>query len=217
MSDGARQRGVAFFYRWAVFLLAGFYLVWMLLIDADYSQAGGPFRFLTIWALILSFFSASRMMALVEHRSENDWPALVAVTATLNFMVVFLYWRLYFADPNSVTSAAGPPDAWVQYYIHALGPLLQWGDMLFIHRNVRRFRRALVSLLGIVVAYVLWAELVVQPLNDRPAGEVTSGLPYPFLNNLEIAERGMFYGQTALSAVVVLLLVFGLARLVRRG
>ena len=45
-------------YRWAVFLLAGFYLIWMLLIDADYSNPGGPFRFLTIWALLLSFFVA---------------------------------------------------------------------------------------------------------------------------------------------------------------
>ncbi|MEM9425620.1 MAG: hypothetical protein AAGA06_02865 [Pseudomonadota bacterium] len=203
-------------YRWVVFLLAGFYLVWMLLIDADYSAPGGPFRFLTIWALILSFISASRMMALVEHRSEDDWPALVAVTATLNFMVVFLYWRIFLSNPDDITASSGPPDPWIQYYIHALGPLLQWGDMLFIHRNVRRFRRALVALLSIVAAYILWVELVVQRFNDSPFGDVTSGLPYPFLNDLELPGRATFYGQTALSAVVVLLVVFGLARLVRR-
>ena len=94
-------------YRRLVFLLAGFYLVWMLLIDADYSATGGPFRFLTIWALLLSFFSASRMMASVEHRSDNDWPALVAVTATLNFMVVFLYWRIFLSNPDGITSSSG--------------------------------------------------------------------------------------------------------------
>ncbi len=203
-------------YRWAVFLLAGFYLIWMLVLDADYSATGGPFRFLTNWALLLSFFSASRMMALAEHRSDNDWPALVAVTAVFNFMVVFLYWRLFLANPDSVTGAGGPPEPWVQYYIHALGPALQWGDMLFIHRNVRRFKRALVGLLGLVAVYVLWVELVVQPLNDSPLGKVTSGLPYPFLNDLEIAGRATFYAQTAVSAVVVLLVVFGLSRLVRR-
>ncbi len=203
-------------YRWAVFLLAGFYLVWMVLIDADYSRVGGPFRFLTIWSLLLSFFVASRMMALVEHRSDNDWPALVAVTAVLNFMVVFLYWRLFLADPDSVTGAGGPPEAWVQYYIHGLGPALQWGDKLFIHRRVRDFRRALSLLLVIVAAYILWVELLVRPLNDRPLGEVTSGLPYPFLNDLVFAGRAAFYGQTGVSAVLVLLLVFWLARLVRR-
>jgi hypothetical protein len=203
-------------YRWAVFLLAGFYLVWMVLIDADYSYAGGPFRFLTIWALLLSFFCASRMMALVEHRSEKDWPELVAVTAVLNFMTVFLYWRLFLANPDSVTGADGPPEAWIQYYVHALGPALQWGDMLFIHRNVRHFRRALGLLFAVVSAYVVWVELVVRVLNDRPLGEVTSGLPYPFLNDLDLTGRALFYGQTVISAILVLALVFGLMRLVRR-
>ncbi len=207
---------IVFLYRWTVFLLAGFYLVWMVLIDADYSAPGGPFRFLAIWALLLSFFSASRMMAIVEGRSENDWPALVAVTAVLNVMVVFCYWRLLLAKPDIATSAGGPPEAWVQYYIHALGPALQWGDMLFIHRNVRGFRWALALLLSIVAVYILWAELIVHPLNDRPWGDVTAGLPYPFLNDLELPGRAMFYGQTALSAVLVLGVVFGLSRLVRR-
>ena len=202
-------------YRWAVFLLAGFYLVWMVLVDADYGQAGGPFRFLTIWALLLSFFCASRMMALVERRSENDWPALVAVTAVLNFMVVFLYWRLYLANPDSVTGSGGPPEPWIQYYIHGLGPALQWGDKLFIHRRVRSFRRALGLLIAVVTAYILWVEALVRPLNDSPSGQVTSGLPYPFLNDLDVAGRAMFYGQTVLSAVLVLLVVFGLAHAVR--
>lgn len=207
---------IAKLYRWAVFLLAGFYLIYMLLISGDYSYSGGPFRFLTIWALILSFFSASRMMALVERRSENDWPDLVAVTATFNFMVVFLYWRLYLADPGNVTGSAGPPVAWVQYYIHALGPALQWGDMLFVHRNVRHLRRALILFLGIVAAYTIWVEALVRPLNDRPVGDVTSGLPYPFLNDLDLPGRMAFYGQTIVSGVLVLLLVFVLAHLVRR-
>ncbi len=206
---------ITFTYRWAVFLLAGFYVVWMLVLDADYSESGGPFRFLTIWALLLSFFTASRMMAIVERRSENDWPALVAVTAVLNFMVVFLYWRLYLADPANVTGSGGPPEPWVQYYIHALGPALQWGDMLFIHRNVRRFRQALVALLAIVAAYIAWVELVIQPLNSSPEGTVTSGLPYPFLNDLQLSGRAAFYGQTAVSSIVVLLIVFALSRLVR--
>lgn len=203
-------------YRWTVFLLAGFYTIWLVLLDADYTSPAGPFRFLTIWALLLSFLCASRMMALVEQRSENDWPALVAVTATLNFMVVFLYWRLYLADPGNVTGSAGPPDAWIQYYIHALGPALQWGDMLFVHRRVRGIRVALLLLLSVVFAYVAWAEVVVRPLNDSPMGTVTSGLPYPFLNDLALQDRGLFYAQTTISAVLVLFLVFGLSWLMRR-
>ena len=93
-------------YRWIVFLTAGFYVLWMLIIDADYSNPGGPFRFLTIWALLFSFFSASRMIALMENRSERDWPAVVAVTGTLNIMVVYMYWRLYLAYTSNVTRSA---------------------------------------------------------------------------------------------------------------
>ena len=203
-------------YRWIVFLAAGFYVLWMLIIDADYSNPGGPFRFLTIWALLFSFFSASRMIALMENRSERDWPAVVAVTGTLNFMVVFLYWRLYLADPSNVTGSAGPPVWWIQYYLHLLGPLLQWGDMLFLHRRIRVFPVALALLLSVIAAYILWVEFGVQPLNDEPYGEVTSGLPYPFLNDLELSGRLTFYGQTAVSAVVVLGVIYGITRFLRR-
>lgn len=202
-------------YRWIVFGLAGFYLVYLLVIDGDYSATGGPFRFLTIWALLFTFFSMSRMMAIMENRSLNDWPATVAVTGTLNFMVVFLYWRLWFEDPSQV-QGSGAPVWWLEYYVHALGPLLQWIDMLFIHRNIRGFFRALVLMLVTIAAYIGWIELVVQRYNDRPWGDVTSGLPYPFLNNLEIGGRAAFYVQTAVSAVFILVVIFGLGRLLRR-
>lgn len=204
-------------YRWIVFLLAAFYVLWMLILDASYDNVGGPFRFLTIWALLFSFFSASRMMALMESRSMRDWPALVAVTGTLNAMVVFLYWRLYFADPANVTGEAGPPVWWVQYYLHLLGPLLQWIDMLFIHRNLRAFRAAFAGLFAVILVYILWVEIVVGPFNDSPFGEITDGLPYPFLNDLVLAERGIFYVQTTISAFVVLGVIWGLSRLLRRA
>ncbi len=202
-------------YRWIVFGMAAFYMVWMLLLDADYTHIGGPFRFLTIWALIFSFISASRMMALMEHRSTRDWPALVAVTGTLNFMVVFLYWRLFLADPANVSGPDGPAVWWVQYYVHLLGPVLQWGDMLFLHRNIRAYRTALVLLLVVIAAYIAWVELIVSPMNSEPLGDVTSGLPYPFLNDLELPGRLAFYGQTIVSALVVLTVIYGITRFLR--
>ncbi|MDD9923395.1 MAG: hypothetical protein OXQ92_14150 [Boseongicola sp.] len=203
-------------YRWIVFGLAAGYLVYLLIIDGDYSAVGGPFRFLTIWALLFTFFSMSRMMAIMEGRSDRDWPATVAVTGALNFMVVFLYWRLYFDNPANVRSD-GEITWWIEYYVHALGPLLQWIDMLFIHRNIRGFRRAIALMAATIVAYVAWIELVVQRFNDAPFGSVTSGLPYPFLNNLDVSGRAAFYGQTAVMAVVMLLVIFGLGRLLRKA
>jgi hypothetical protein len=156
------------------------------------------------------------MMAIEEGRSEKRWDGLVCMTAVLNTMVVFLYWRLYFADPNSVTSD-GQLGAWhLEMYLHLFGPLLQVIDTIFVHRSYRRLGPALVWLFGVIGAYVLWAELVLQPLNPSPTGTLTSGLPYPFLNNLEFADRAVFYGSNFAVAIVILLIYASIALGVRR-
>ncbi|WP_299367050.1 hypothetical protein [uncultured Tateyamaria sp.] len=193
-------------YRWIVFLLAAGYCLHQLVLGA-WTGPGGPFRYLTIWALFLSFYAASRMLALSEHRITRRHEVTAMCAAVLNVMVVFLYWRLYFTDPALVNNG-GPIVWWLEYYLHALGPALQIIDALFIGRVFRRVWRGIVPMILIISAYVAWSELFVQRFNDRPAGEVTSGLPYPFLNNMEFSERAMFYlvnGGTAL----FLLLVFG--------
>ena len=202
-------------YRWIVFLLAAGYCI-RTLVFSGFEDFGGPFRFLTTWALFLSFFAASRMMALVEGRSEKRWDGFVSMVAVVNTMVVFLYWRLYFADPTSVTRD-GQLGAWhLELYLHLFGPLLQVIDALFIHRAFRRLGAGVAWVLGVLVVYLGWAELAVAPLNDSPAGRVTSGLPYPFLNNLELADRLVFYGTNVAVGLLVLGLYAALAWGVRR-
>ncbi len=205
-------------YRWITFLLAGGYCLYQV-TTADYSNAGGPFRFLTIWALFASFYSASRMLALTEHRITQRHEVTATVAAVLNVMVVYLYWRLYFTDPALVNG--GGPIAWHQeYYLHALGPALQIFDALFIARAPRRWLRTILPLVGLVAAYVAWAELFVQRFNDVPTGRVTSGLPYPFLNNMELPERAVFYasnvGMALATLGVLAALTWGIGRLAPR-
>jgi hypothetical protein len=197
-------------FRWAAFLLAAGYCI-RTMIFGGWDAFGGPFRFLTIWALFASFFAFSRMMAIEEGRSEKRWDGFVCMTAVINTMVVFLYWRLYFADPMSVTTD-GQLGAWhLEMYLHLFGPLLQVIDTIFVHRSYRRLGPAFVWLIGVITTYVLWAELVIRPLNDSPAGSVTSGLPYPFLNNLELGDRMGFYITNAVVGIVLLLLYSGIA------
>jgi len=88
------------YYRWFVFLLAAGYCLRTIFLSS-YEEVGGPFRYLTIWALFGSFFVASRLLALTEGRSNKRWDGVVSMVAVLNAMVVFLFWRLYFADPFS--------------------------------------------------------------------------------------------------------------------
>jgi hypothetical protein len=63
---------------------------------------------------------------------------------------------------------------------------------------------------------VAWAELFVGPANEFPVGRVTDGLPYPFLNHMELGERMMFYGRTALMGLGLMVVLAGLAWIVRR-
>ena len=202
-------------YRWIVFLLAAGYCLRMVFFS-EYEQFGGPFRFLTVWALFASFFCASRMVARMEGRTDRRWDGLVGATSVLNAMVVFLYWRLFFADPASVTSDGELGEFYLEVYLHGLGPLLQWIDATFIHRSFRRIWASLAWLCGIIAIYVMWIELAVQRLATEPMGSVTSGLSYPFLNDLEFPARANFYGLNFATAAVLLLVFAGIAWLVRR-
>lgn len=208
------MRAVVIF-RWTVFLLAAGYCLRTLILG-DWGHFGGPFRFLTIWALFASYFCASRMMALVEGRSTRRWDGFVSMTAVVNAMVVFLYWKLYLADPASVTSDGQMGEFYLELYLHGLGPLLQWIDAIFINRAFRRLGAAALWLCGIIATYVVWAEMVVQPLNATPRGTVTSGLPYPFLNSLLPADRAMFYASNFAAGLVLLLVFAAIALCVRR-
>ncbi len=202
-------------FRWFVFLLAAFFCLRQLVFTADYSEPGGPFRFLTIWALLLNFLCASRMLALTERRSAWLWPRLIAVAVVVNGLVVFLYWRLWLQDPDLV-NARDPLPMWVSIYLHGIGAALQWFDALVLYGAFRRPLQAVPPFLALVGAYVAWAELFVGPANELPIGRVTDGLPYPFLNNMDLNARLMFYGRTALMGLGLLAAVSGVAFIVRR-
>lgn len=201
-------------WRWAVFLLAAFFSVHTI-TTSSYAGAGGPFRYLTHWALLLSFYAASRMLAYTEHRVPVHGDTVPAVASVLNAMVVYLYWSLFLKDPALVRSGA-PPAWWDEYYKHALGPALQWIDALFVRGAFGRPARALLGIAVVVVAYLAWIELFVGPLNDSPVGTATSGLPYPFLNDMEPPARALYYATVSAGAVLVLGAFTALAWGIRR-
>lgn len=201
-------------FRWVVLITAIFYL-----IDTCVRSSwdpGGPFRYLTIWGLVLSIFVAYRMLLISLGKSDKRFDPIVSATVVVNAMVVFLYWRLYFDDPASVTRNGELGAWWREFYMHGFGPLLMWIDALFINRAFRRFWPAAVALLTTVAGYLTWTEIFVRPLNDSPVGSVTTGLPYPFLNNLVFADRAVFYATNLVVALVLLVVFAGLARLIRR-
>ena len=128
--------------------------------------------------------------------------ALVSSVAVLNAMVMFLYWKLYFIDPSLVNGNG--PIVWHQeYYLHLCGPLLMIIDALFLNRAFQNILRGVLMTTMICIAYIIWSEAIVGPFNIEPIGSVTSGLPYPFLNDMVFMERALFYATTTATGVMM--------------
>jgi hypothetical protein len=201
-------------FRLIVLGLALFYGV-RLLVAGSWGGFGGPLRYLTNWAALLSLVAAVLMAAREMGWTDRRFDAFTGALAVVNGMVVLLYWRLWWADPTSVTNDGQLAVWWVEYYYHGLGPALQWIDVLLVHRGLRRPFGAALWLLGMIGAYVAWAEGVVGPMNAAPVGSVTDGLPYPFLNDLEPAGRAAFYATNLGVGLGLLAVLAGLAALIR--
>lgn len=194
-------------YRWFVFALAAFYFVDRARTTTyGLDDFGWQFRYLTIWALTLSLIAAALMLARRFGAPDGRGAVYVSVTAVINMIVVVSYWRLYFRDPTLV-NGDNPVAAYREYYLHLVGPLLQWIDVLCLKRGFRRPGAAALWLGVLVLAYLGWAELVVAPLNDVPVGRVTSGLPYPFLNDMSLGARLVFYAATWASGLIFIALL----------
>jgi hypothetical protein len=108
------------------------------------------------------------------------------------------------------------PKPYREYYLHLVGPILMWIDLFWLKRGFRQLIPVLGWLGVVVLIYVAWAELLVAPLNAEPVGEVTSGLPYPFLNDMEPPARATFYGTIYGTGALFALMFYGVAAALRR-
>ncbi len=182
-------------------------------MNTDYASFGWHFRYLTIWGLTLAMVCHGTLWLDRRTQSKERFLPLIAATAVLNIMVMYLYWKLFFTDPTLVNGENSP--VWFQeYYLHLVGPVLIVFDALFLSKAARHIRGLMYSVV-ICLAYVAWSEILVGPLNAKPVGSVTSGLPYPFLNNMDMMGRATFYGSTialAIAVFVVLWIICFIAR-----
>ncbi|MGB0505475.1 MAG: hypothetical protein ACPGGK_04695 [Pikeienuella sp.] len=202
-------------YRAIVLALALGYWIYRF-FDTNLDAFGWQFRFLTIWGMTANLLVAIAMMRLSLGLTEKRHETFVSVSAVLGMMVVYLYWQLYFIDPKLVSGDGGPSVWHQEYYFHLVGPLLMWIDAFLILGVFTRILRVLTGLLVLIAAYVLWIEIGVGPMNDAPVGSVTSGMPYPFLNDMDLGARMMFYAQTCGTGLLFMCLGWGLSALLRR-
>lgn len=202
-------------YRILVFSSALFYMIYILIVS-DWTQPGGPSRYLTVWGLFFSLLISWRVLQNSRGRGNNRWDVFVSSSAIINAMVVFLYWKLFFENPMSVTTNGQLDVWWREYYMHLVGPVLMWIDALFINRVFQKVKKTILWLTGTITTYIVWIEFVVRPLNDSPVGKVTNGLPYPFLNDLFLFDRLSFYVVNFIVAMMFLALFTIIAQVFRR-
>ena len=168
--------------------------------EANYNNFGIQFRYLTIWGLTTAMV-ATWLLYKIKHKGlPESYLPFVSATAVLNAMVVFLYWKLYFIDPNLVNYSGSI--VWFQeYYLHIIGPALIILDALLLNNSFTQVKQGVLMILAICLLYILWSEAVTGPLNDTPEGSVINGLPYPFLNNMSFNERVSFYATTIVTGL----------------
>ncbi len=202
-------------YRWFVFLITLGYFFYQF-AATDLAVFGWQFRFLTNWALAASTVSAFFMLRLAMGWSDQRHEVWASVTLVVNATVVLMYWKIYLEDP-SLFYGDGNPIIWYQeYFLHGLGPLLQAIDALFILGVFQKMRQTALGVFAVPITYIAWIELVLRPVNETPVGSVTTGLPYLFLNNMELPARANFYITTTITMLVLMLIAWGLSALLRR-
>lgn len=203
-------------FRVIVLLAVVFYFVQNFIPGHHSEQFGWNWRFLIVWGQTLSLIVAVLMVGRSFFGLKLRPDTLVSVTVVTNLLVLFLYWQLYFTDPALVNGSGEGLVWWREYYVHLLGPVLQMIDAFIIFGCFRRMARIIPASVLIMLTYIAWIELFLQPLSDRPVGEVTSGLPYPFLNDMALADRAAFYGTTIVTALVFLAISWLIALALRR-
>ena len=188
-------------WRGAFLALTAAFWLWQF-TTAELAQFGWQFRFLTNWGLTLSL--AHAVLAWRAFRVPGAEPpeTLAVVAALVNGLVIYLYWSIRLSGGGL---GDGPIWSVNNLYLHAVGPGLQIVDAVLVLQVFRHPIRAVPAFIALVVAFIAWIEFAVAPLNATPIGSVTSGLPYPFLNDLDPGERATFYGQAATGGLLLML------------
>jgi hypothetical protein len=184
------EKKLVTYYRTIVFLLAISYWLYQF-SDILTDPFGWQFRYLTIWSLTASTLVAAQLLRFSLGLTNKDRNSFVSAATVISMVVVIQYWRLHFTDPKLVGSGNIP---WhQQYYLHLLGPILLWIDAFFILGAFSNLKRILFLILVFSITYPFWMEFILRPINTIPSGTVTNGLPYPFLNDMKVFERCIFY------------------------
>lgn len=186
-------------------LAAGFWAQQFALQDlADF---GWQFRYFAVWALTLGLAAGALTFRLSLVPDAGAPNSLLLVAAAVSALQAVLFWFFRLSDPSAIGAGGAGGDPVRIVYLHVLMPAFIWLEAVVFNRTARAAPAAACWLLMTLAAYVLWIEGAVVPLNPVPAGAVTSGMPYPFLNDMTQGARAALYAKASIVGVGLIGLV----------
>ncbi|MEC8461330.1 MAG: hypothetical protein VXY77_03920 [Pseudomonadota bacterium] len=202
MHKTSPKRLYAAYYSIVCFVIAEAFVVDNFL-QTGFDLPGWIFRYLTIWGLWTACIAHAYLALTRLQQKHSGFLATLSAVSTLNVMVVYLYWRLYFTNPALVSDGTSHPIR--EYYLHLLGPILIVIEAIFISKTfqTRLWLKSTMIIMSICVLYVLWLELYLGPMGR---------FPYPFLRNMDVNQRLIFYTFAIMVAVIIHGLSWLLAR-----
>ena len=191
-------------FRFTCLSLAFFFVLDMFFFSGSkvFAEAGfgKQFRFFTLWSLIANFIAIIFLSLSLSFKIFDRTTPFVAISSMMGLFTIILYWGLFFVDPTLVNYAGERLDFSREIYLHFAGPALLFFDTFFLKKAFTDFSRILTFAFFINFGYFAWLEIFIQPNSDFPAGKITAGLPYPFMNDMTLDQRLIF---------MVLCFVFG--------
>ncbi|MBL42488.1 MAG: hypothetical protein CMM49_07510 [Rhodospirillaceae bacterium] len=156
---------------------------------------GGGLRYLTNWVLILNLLVAVNAV-MNEHLERTPFNFIIPATLSMNFVVIALYWGLRIIDKSylDVNTEDWSTFEWLwDFYLHWGMSILLLIELFFFNKSSSKTISSYFTLMVIFFSYIFWIELIIMPNNDEPCGNYTCGFPYPFLNEMELSDRNIFY------------------------
>ena len=186
-------------YRYIVFFIALSY--WLNL----FSMYGFQFlHYLTNWGLTLSVICAGLLSYESTIQKTLRINSLIIAVFCLNSVIMVLYWKLYFKNPDLLYAGRTPMPWYRDDYVHLVCPLTQMFDALV-------FKQAFSNKLFKGFLYFVLVALVYSICS-----EVIFALPYPFLWDLDLGQRISFYIHAQLTGLAAFSVGVGLSVLLKK-
>ena len=157
---------------------------------------GGGLKYLTNWVLTLNLIVAFDAIIFEVTRKVKLFNSIISATIAMNIVVIALYWGMRSVDETllDVNTEKWTLLQWIwDSYLHWGMALIVLIEAIIFNSIYDKLIRAYTVLIVIFLGYIFWIETFVSQYNTDPCGSINCGFPYPFLNDLNISERTIFY------------------------